>query len=49
MAAPAGIDEQRTWLDHHLASQHLPDFLASYQALLASLSDTATRHEVLLP
>ena len=28
-AAPAGIDEQRNWLDRHLATQHLPDVLAS--------------------
>ena len=47
-AAPAGIDEQRTWLDQHLAKQHLPDVLASYQTLLADLSDTATRHEVIV-
>lgn len=47
-AAPAGIEAQRIWLDEHLAAQHLPDVLASYQALLSSLSETATRHEVLL-
>ena len=37
-SAPAGIDEQRTWLDRHIAKQHLPDVLASYQTLLADLS-----------
>ena len=47
-AAPAGVDEQRTWLDRHIANQHLPDVLASYQTLLASLADTATRHEVIV-
>ena len=47
-ASPAGIEEQRTWLDRNLAQQHLPDVLASYQALLAELNGTATRHEVLL-
>ncbi len=47
-AAPAGIDQQRTWLDQHLAKQHLPDVLASYQTLLADLSQTATRHEVIV-
>jgi hypothetical protein len=47
-AAPAGIDEQRTWLDRHIATQHLPDVLASYQTLLATLADTATRHEVIV-
>jgi hypothetical protein len=47
-AAPAGISQQRTWLDQHLAKQHLPDVLASYQTLLADLSDSSTRHEVIV-
>jgi hypothetical protein len=47
-AAPAGIEQQRHWLDTHLAAQHLPDVLTSYQELLSDHRATATRHEVLI-
>ncbi len=47
-ASPSGIEDQRRWLDRNLAEQHLPDVYSSYQRLLATFDQTATRHEVLL-
>lgn len=47
-AAPAGIEEQRDWLDTHKAAQPIPDALAAYERLLAEAGPIATRHEVLV-
>ncbi len=47
-AAPAGIEEQRDWLESHRADQPIPDALASYERLLAEAGPIATRHEVLV-
>ena len=47
-AAPAGLEEHRSWLRDHLDENPLDDVRTAYERLLAESGSTATRHEVLV-
>lgn len=47
-AAPAGLDEHRSWVGEHLAAEPLTDVRTAYEALLREAGSQATRHEVLV-
>ncbi|GJM36935.1 MAG: SCO6880 family protein [Acidimicrobiales bacterium] len=47
-AAPAGLDEHRTWLAEQMAADPLDDVRAAYERLLREAGSHTTRHEVLV-
>ena len=47
-AAPAGLEEHRSWLREHLDANPLADVREAYEQLLAQSGSTSTRHEVLV-
>lgn len=47
-AAPAGLDEHRSWLAEQMAADPLDDVRAAYERLLREAGSHTTRHEVLV-
>ena len=47
-AAPAGLEEHRSWLREHLDANPLADVREAYEQLLAQSGSASTRHEVLV-